>query len=249
MKRLLLILAVLALLTACGSPTPPPENPYTAEDFEYRGDYLTCTAGESRVGVDVSSHQGAIDWQTVAASGVEFAMIRIGFRGYLEGEFNEDTMARVNIEGAQAAGLDVGAYFFSQALTPQEAAREAAWSVAFLEGCDLQLPLVFDWEHVYDDQARTAQLADRELLTDCARSFCDVAAAAGYEPMVYFNSYQARDLFDLTALQDHGFWLAQYADGMEFPYAVDLWQYTESGQVPGIQGKVDIDLWLERPEE
>ena len=227
MKRLILILAVLALLTACGAPTPPPENPYTAEDFEYIDDYLTCTAGESRLGVDVSSHQGVIDWQAVADSGVEFAMIRIGFTGYLEGEINEDTRARANLEGAKAAGLDVGVYFFSQALTRQEAAREAAWAVTFLEGGDLDLPMVFDWEHVESSEARTAGLEDKALLTACAPSFCDVVRAAGYEPMIYFNVYQSRDLYDLTALQDYGFWLAQYQDGMDFPYAVDLWRSEE----------------------
>ena len=248
MKRLLLMMMMLALLTACGAPKLA-ENPYGPEDFEYQDDYLTCTAGESRLGVDVSSHQGVIDWQAVADSGVEFAMIRIGFRGYLEGEINEDTMARANLEGAKAAGLDVGVYFFSQALTRQEAAREAAWAVTFLENGELDLPLVYDWEHVVSEEARTAGLADRELLTACAQAFCDVVKAAGYEPMVYFNVYQARDLYDLTTLQDYGFWIAQYQDGLDFLHAVDLWQYTESGEVPGIQGRVDLDLWLPRVED
>lgn len=248
MKRMLSILAMMVLLTACGS-VKLAENPYGPEDFIYKEDYLTCTAGESRLGVDVSSHQGVIDWQAVADSGVEFAMIRIGFRGYQEGEINADTRARENIEGAKAAGLDVGVYFFSQAVTRQEAAREAAWCVTFLEDMELDMPLVYDWEHVASDEARTADLEDRDLLTACARSFCDVVKAAGYEPMVYFNVYQAKDLYDLTALQDYGFWLAQYLDGLDFPHAVDLWQYTESGEVDGIQGKVDLDLWLERVEE
>ena len=248
MKRMLSILAMMVLLTACGS-VKLAENPYGPEDFIYKEDYLTCTAGESRLGVDVSSHQGVIDWQAVADSGVEFAMIRIGFRGYQEGEINADTRARENIEGAKAAGLDVGVYFFSQAVTRQEAAREAAWCVTFLEDMELDMPLVYDWEHVASDEARTADLEDRDLLTACARSFCDVVKAAGYEPMVYFNVYQAKDLYDLTALQDYGFWLAQYLDGLDFPHAVDLWQYTESGEVDGIQGKVYLDLWLERVEE
>ena len=248
MKRLWIVLAMMVLLTACGAPKLA-ENPYGPEDFIYKEDYLTCTAGESRLGVDVSSHQGVIDWQAVADSGVEFAMIRIGFRGYLEGEINADTMARANIEGAKAAGLDVGVYFFSQALTREEAAREAAWCVTFLENTELEMPLVFDWEHVESAEARTAGFADGPLLTACAQSFCDVVSAAGYEPMVYFNVYQARDLYDLTALQDYGFWIAQYVDGLDFPYAVDLWQYTDSGEVEGIQGRVDLDLWLPRVEE
>ena len=119
MKRLLMILLVLALLTGCA----PAANPYGPEDFAYDGDYLTCTAGESRLGVDVSSHQGDIDWNAVAAAGVEFAMVRVGFRGYAEGEINEDTKARTNIEGAKAAGLDVGVYFFSQAISPRKRRR------------------------------------------------------------------------------------------------------------------------------
>ena len=249
MKRLMIILAMLALLTACSIPAPLPENPYTAADFEYRDGYLTCTAGECRLGVDVSSHEGDIDWQTVADSGVEFAMVRIGYRRYLEGGIVEDPNAGANIEGAKAAGLDVGAYFFSQAVTTQEAEEEAAWAAAYLENTELDLPLVFDWEHVGSSEARTAGLEDRKLLTACARSFCDVVRAAGYEPMVYFNVYQSRDLYDLKALQDCGFWLARYRDGLDFPYAVDLWQYTENGEVPGIPDKVDLNLWLPRAEE
>ena len=244
MKRLLTILLVLIMLTGCA----PAENPYGPEDFAYDGDYLTCTAGPSRLGVDVSSHQGDIDWNAVAAAGVEFAMVRIGFRGYAEGEINEDTKARTNIEGAKAAGLDVGIYFFSQAISPEEAAEEARWAIEFLAGYELELPLVYDWEHVWSEEARTANLVDPELLTACARSFCDTVAEAGYEPMVYFNGYQARDLYDLTALKKYGFWLAQYADAMDFPYAVDLWQYSETGAVDGIGGKVDLNLWLSAEE-
>ena len=244
MKRLLTILLVLIMLTGCA----PAENPYGPEDFAYNGDYLTCTAGPSRLGVDVSSHQGDIDWNAVAAAGVEFAMVRIGFRGYAEGEINEDAKARTNIEGAKAAGLDVGVYFFSQAISPEEAAEEARWAIEFLAGYELELPLVYDWEHVWSEEARTADLVDPELLTACARSFCDTVAEAGYEPMVYFNGYQARDLYDLTALKKYGFWLAQYADAMDFPYAVDLWQYSETGAVDGIDGKVDLNLWLSAEE-
>lgn len=240
MKRLLLLLMVLVLLTACA----PAENPYGPEDFAYDGDYLTCTAGESRLGVDVSSHQGDIDWNTVAAAGVEFAVVRIGFRGYAGGEINADAKARINIEGAKAAGLDVGVYFFSQAISPEEAAEEARWAIEFLKGYELELPLVYDWEHVWDEEARTADLVDPAVLTACAESFCDTVAAAGFAPMVYFNGYQARELYDLAALKDYGFWLAQYADAMDFPYAVALWQYSETGAVEGIRGKVDLNLWF-----
>ena len=245
MKRLLIILLAAAMLTGCTAHTLP-ANPYAPEDFGYEGDYLTCLAGESRTGVDVSAYQGRIDWDSVAAAGMEFAMIRIGYRGYGKGAIVEDEWARTNLEGAEAAGLAVGVYFFSQAVSVEEAAEEAVWCLSFLEGRDLDLPVVFDWEHVSDPQARTAGLADRELLTACASAFMDAIREGGYEAMVYFNSYQARDLYDLKALSDHGFWFAQYAGGLDFPYAVDLWQYTEAGAVEGIPGKVDIDLWLPR---
>ena len=248
MKRLLTILLAALLLTGCGADALP-SNPYAPADFAYEGEYLTCLTAQSRLGVDVSSHQQVIDWEAAAAAGIEFAMIRIGYRGYSQGEISEDDYARANLEGAKAAGLDVGAYFFSQAISREEAAREAAWCVTYLEDSELDLPLVFDWEHVTDPNARTAGLTDRNLLTACAKVFLEITTAAGYDSMLYFNGYQSRDLFDLKALDDYGFWFAQYSDGLDFPYAVDLWQYTESGEVPGIQGKVDIDLWLPGVEE
>ena len=247
MKRLLTILLTLAMLSGCGV-TAPAANPYAPEDFGYEGAYLTCLTGESRLGVDVSSHQAEIDWEAVAAAGVEFAMIRIGYRGYTRGVISEDDYARTNLEGAKAAGLEVGAYFFSQAISTEEAAQEAQWCVEYLEGHALDLPLVFDWEHVPDPDARTAGLEDKKLLTACAQTFLDAVQVAGYAPMVYFNAYQFRDLYDLKALEAYGFWFAQYADGLDFPYALELWQYTDAGSVPGISGKVDIDLWL-APDE
>ena len=249
MRKWMSILLLAIMLTGCGSGPTLPENPYSPEDFAYAGAYLTCLTAESRLGVDVSSHQQVIDWEAVAAAGVEFAIIRIGYRGYLQGTIQEDDYARANLEGAKAAGLDVGAYFFSQAISTEEAAREAAWCVTFLEDVELDLPLVFDWEHVTDPNARTAGFSNRGLLTACAGTFLDVVRAAGYQPMVYFNGDQSRNLYDLKALEGYGFWFAQYADGLNFPYALDLWQYTESGTVPGIPGKVDINLWLPRPAE
>ena len=111
MKRLLIVLAMMVLLTACGAPKLA-ENPYGPEDFIYKEDYLTCTAGESRLGVDVSSHQGVIDWQAVADSGVEFAMIRIGFRGYQAGEINADTRAREKYRGRKGRRTGCGRVLF-----------------------------------------------------------------------------------------------------------------------------------------
>ena len=250
MKKLLILLTALAcLLAGCTEPAeptlPPPEaNPYNGADFEYENGRLTCLAGEAVTGIDVSSHQGAIDWEAVAADGIEFAMIRVGYRGIVDGGIEEDTAARTNIEGALAAGLDVGVYFFSQAISTREAAREAAFVISFIENYDISMPVVFDWEHVENPAARTAGLTDKALLTGCALTFLQTVEAAGYTPMIYFNRYQSEDLFDLRVLRDFDFWLALYDSPMTFPYRIRMWQYTDKAEIAGITEKVDLNLYF-----
>ena len=215
-------------------------NPYGPEDFVTVGGFVTCTAGPTRLGLDVSEYQEDIDWETVHAAGFDFAFVRIGYRGYSVGEIFADDWARENLEGARAAGLDVGVYFYSQAISPEEAAEEARWCLNFLSGESLDLPVVYDWEWV-GPEARTGGM-DKASLTECAQIFCTTIEAAGYQPMIYFNSHVGRDLLDLEALSQYPFWLAQYKEQMNYPHQVDFWQYTETGTVPGIEGDVDIDL-------
>lgn len=223
-------------------PTVAP-NPYNPEDFTYDDQgFLTCTAGEAVVGIDVSEHQQEIDWAQVKAAGVEFVMIRIGWRGQVQGKLAEDTMAQTYYAGAKAAGLKVGAYFFSQAITEQEAIAEAEFAMNIIRGWELDMPLVYDWEKVGSDD-RTANM-DPRLLTDCTKAFCDTVALRGYEPMVYFNVYQSEQLLYLPELTDYPFWLAMYSDRMDYPYAVDMWQYSCTGLVPGIETDVDLNLWF-----
>lgn len=219
-----------------------PANPYGVEDFAYENGYLTCTAGEALLGVDVSAHQGEIDWQQVADAGMEFAMVRIGYRGYTSGGIYADEYAQDNLTGAKEAGLKVGAYFYSQALTPTEAALEAAYCISVLEEHEIDLPVVFDWEYV-SAEARTGSM-DAPTLLACARTFCQAMEDAGYEAMIYFNPTLAETLLDLQALEEYPFWLAMYSDKMTWPYAVEMWQYTASGSVPGISGDTDINLWF-----
>ena len=216
------------------------DNPYSPEDFATLNGYVTCTAGPTRRGVDVSEYQEDVDWDQVRDAGFDFAFIRIGYRGYSVGQIKPDDLAREHLAGAKAAGLDVGVYFYAQAISPEEAAEEARWCLDFLSGENLDLPVVYDWEWVSTD-ARTGSMT-RETLTECAKTFCETIENSGYQAMIYFNTHIARDLLDLPALRQYPFWLAQYKDQMDYPYQVDFWQYTEEGSVPGIEGDVDIDL-------
>ncbi len=223
-------------------PPAPVANPYTPEDFHYEDGRMTLTAGKAVTGIDVSGHQGEIDWQAVKASGVEFAMIRLGYRGYSNGEIHEDKLWRANLDGARAAGIRTGAYFYSQAISPEEAGEEAEFVLGLLNGETLDMPLVFDWEYV-SETARTANVG-RDTLTASTKMFCDTVKAAGFQPMIYFNRSQARDMLHLEQLTDYKFWLAMYDTPMDFPLRVNMWQYTSSGSVPGIRGNVDINLWF-----
>ena len=220
--------------------TRPEENPLKPADFTTVGGYVTCTAVPTRRGVDVSQYQEEVDWQQVYEAGFDFAFIRIGYRGNTSGELYTDELALQHLSGAKAAGLDVGVYFYSQAVSTEEAAEEARWCLEFLGGTALDLPVVFDWEWA-GEGTRTGAM-DKATLTECARVFCEAIEGGGYGAMLYFNSHVSRDLLDLQALQDYPFWFAQYKDAMDYEYKVDLWQYTETGSVPGIKGKVDIDL-------
>ncbi len=221
----------------------PTENPLRPENFAYQGDYLTCLNMPARRGIDVSFWQGDIQWEQVADAGMEFAMIRLGYRGTTQGSLGEDSRARSNYENATAAGLQVGGYFFSQAVTPEEAVQEAEFVLEMIRSWNITMPIVYDWEYGGED-SRTANL-DARTLTDCTLAFCRTIEAAGYEAMIYFNEDQSHKDMYLGELTDYRFWLAQYGQMLDYPYRVDMWQYTCTGSVPGIDGNVDINLLFE----
>lgn len=224
---------------------PPEENTLTPMDFGYVDGYLTCLTRESILGVDVSSYQKEVDWQQVKDAGFSFAMLRAGFRGYgANGLMKEDSFAQINYQNAKAAGLQVGAYFFSQAITVEEAIEEAQFLLEIVKDWELDMPLVFDWECLADNY-RTVGVGARQL-TDFAKAFCETIKGAGHRVMVYFNPNQSRKDMYLSELTDYGFWLAMYSDNMNYAYNVDMWQYTRSGSVPGIRGKADINLYFPR---
>lgn len=216
-----------------------PPNPV---EFAYENGFLTCLSAESILGIDVSSHQKGIDWQKVKEAGIAFAMIRVGYRGLDQGGLYLDEFAQSNYQGAKKAGLQVGAYFFSQATTPEEAAEEAEYALSITESWDLDLPLVFDWEYSGEENRVAAMTAPQ--VTQCAEIFCSAVEKAGKEAMVYFNPHVARDYLYLDTLQNYPFWLALYDDTLTYDRKIDMWQYTCEGTVPGIEGNVDINLYF-----
>jgi GH25 family lysozyme M1 (1,4-beta-N-acetylmuramidase) len=221
-----------------------PRNEYKAECFASDGEYITYSDDEitARRGIDVSYYQGDIDWEAVAGDGVEFAIIRAGYRGSTEGVLHEDERFAENLSGAVAAGLDVGVYFFSQAITAQEAAEEAQFVLELLGGQALDLPIFFDWEHIGSgESARTDSLSGAEL-TGCCLAFCEVIRSGGYDAGVYFYRSLGYDSYELDRLDGLTIWCACPGDTPDFYYDFDLWQYSYTATVAGIEGQTDLDL-------
>lgn len=213
---------------------------------ETTGRYSYVVDGKvtSRFGIDVSAYQGDIDWQAAKEDGVEFAFIRAVYRGYGTGKVVVDEKCLDNIAGAQAAGIDVGVYVFSQAVSQAEVLEEASTVLDLLEGYELQLPIVFDVEKVNDSAARTHGLTVEDR-TAFAITFMNAIKDAGYTPMVYHNTEMGAMLLDLSQLTDYPKWFAAYNKEFYWPYEYQLWQYSEKGTVKGIDGHVDLDIWLE----
>lgn len=206
--------------------------------YQYDAPGVTAYAG-----VDVSSYQGNVDWPAVKAAGADFAMLRVGFRGYGTGALVEDNAFAQNAADAANAGLTVGVYFYSQAVTEEEAAEEARFVVERLRGTNVSGPIAYDLEFYTADEARTDDLTG-EQATQNALAFCDVIRQAGYEPVVYMNLHWAGSMYGMEALAHLPVWLASYGPVPALDRGVTLWQYSESGVVDGVEGPVDLDLWF-----
>ena len=222
----------------------------TATDFNVT-DQIPSYAGQGltmRRGIDVSDHQQDIDWQAVADYGIEFAIIRCGYRSYSEGSLHEDNRFRQNIQGALDAGLDVGVYFFSQATNILEAAEEAVFTVRLIEDYNVTLPVFFDWENIGVEAARTDNL-DGETLTACCLEFCELVKAAGYEPGMYSYLNLAYYIYQLDKLQGITLWMGDPGTKPIFYFDHRFWQYSYTATVPGIGVDVDLDAMYIRPGE
>lgn len=199
---------------------------------------------DTKTGIDISVFQGDIDWTAVKNDGIDFAMLRIGFRGYgSKGIMEADSKFETNFEAAKKAGLDVGVYFYSQAVTPEEAREEARFVLSILGEKQLDFPVAYDWEYVDYAQARTSGMTS-EQITLCAEAFCEEIALSGREVIIYFNREIGYFEYDLTKLKDIDFWLAEYSDYPTFIYKFNMWQYTDSGKVSGINSPVDLNIYI-----
>ena len=201
----------------------------------------------ARMGIDVSEFQGEeIDWKQVKKSGVEFAIIRLGYRAYGEsGDLVLDAMYEQNIREASKAGIDVGVYFFSQAISAAEAVEEAEFVLDHVKKYDITGPVVYDTEEVKRDAARTDENTKQEFTNYC-KVFCDTVSHAGYDPMIYSNMEWMAFTLDMEELSEYDFWYADYCEIPQCPYDYKIWQYSESGAVPGISANVDLNLWFEK---
>ena len=214
------------------------------DEFVRDGERIRYTGASyaTRWGVDVSNYQGSIDWQALKAQGIEFAYLRLGLRGYGEqGTLYTDRSFARYYEGAKAAGIDVGVYFFSQAVTVREAADEALFALELLDGRALDLPVYYDWEPVSADDSRTA-VYDGRYLTAGATAFCNIIEQGGYTAGVYLNRQQGYYRYDLRSLAGRSLWVADYADYPDFYYAYDVWQYEHQARLDGVGEIVDLNL-------
>lgn len=190
--------------------------------------------------IDVSSFQKEIDWEKVKEAGVDQAMIRCAYRGYGTGKLVEDPTFARNIEGALEAGVDVGVYFFSQAISEEEALEEARFTLELIEPYKLKMPVAIDVEEI-NDTARTDGLTVEEK-TDYAIAFMEEIKKAGYTPMIYSNLKYFIKQLNMDKLEGYDKWYAQYYDSIYFPYEISVWQYSSGGRINGINTDVDLNI-------
>lgn len=207
--------------------------------------------GEVSYGVDVAKWQGTVDWQQAADAGVEFAIIRIGYRTQKTGIIMEDPLAKYNMQQAKEAGIKLGVYFFSTAVTEEEAREEAAWVCGFIAQYPITYPVAYNCEGFQSPESRQYGMG-QELRSDCAVAFLDYVREMGYTPMFYAskNEMEGNRLWDTDRLTaKYKIWVSQYPD-VPYPQTAassytgthQMWQYTSQGTVPGIGNGVDMNV-------
>ena len=208
--------------------------------------YSSEDISDTKVGIDVSSYQGDIDWKAVADSrNIDFAMIRVGYRGYgSEGKLDTDSRYEDNLKGAQENKVPMGVYFFTEAINYDEGVEEANYVLSLIEDYNVTYPVVIDTEYVNDSNARANDISNSDR-TDAIVGFCETIKAAGHTPMIYASRNWFVQNMDIDRLGEYELWVAQYANVPYFPYKFTGWQYTYEGSVPGIEAPVDINVWFD----
>lgn len=196
--------------------------------------------GSGKNGIDVSSHQGNIDWASVKAAGINFAIIRVGYRGSQTGALVEDSCFKKNIQGATANGINVGVYFFTQATTEAEAVEEASMALTLCSGYNLSYPIFVDTEN--GSGAARANGLDKGARTACVAAFCKTIANGGRKAGVYASKSWYNNKIDASAFSNYFIWVAQYNTTCNYKGKYNMWQYSSKGSVPGIKGNVDVNI-------
>ncbi len=195
----------------------------------------------SYMGIDLSRYQEKVNYEAIKNEGIDFCMLRVGARGYKTGTIQADEMFDTHIEGATKAGLDVGLYFYSQAMTEAEAVEEANYLLNKIGGYKITYPIAFDMEFVDNDTSRIETLTKAEK-TKIALAFLKRIREAGYTGMLYGNKEWLLTRIDLSQFEDYDIWLADDTDVPDYPYAYSMWQYTQKGEIYGIEGYVNLNI-------
>lgn len=225
-------------------------NPYLKRNsYNYEGlvyqypimKYFEDSRQVSHLGVDISKYNGDVDFKKLKKAGVEFVMIRVGARGYGSGQLMMDERYTEYMEGASEAGLDIGVYFYSQAISDAEIKEEAQFVLDALEPYDILYPVAYDMELVPNDTSRIEGLT-RDNRTNIAKTFLDTLQSEGYKTILYGKKEWLLLKLDLTQMTGYDVWLSQEKDVPDYPYAFTMWQYTTTGEIDGIEGDVDMDI-------
>lgn len=268
-----LIALFIVSLSACAGNGQPEANPLDAGTFDSEGNFIQLAwypeakmnsledsewvTGEdgfrsykgkdykTHKAIDVSSNQDVIDWEAVKADGIEYAIMRTGYRTYGSGIIKTDETCYWNLKQAKKAGIKVGVYFFSQAVSTEEAEEEAQFVLDMVRSFETDLPVYFDTEEINYDTARTDRLSGNEL-TEIALAFCRYIEEAGYTPGIYGNQMWLCNKLDLARIEQYEIWLAKYTEELNYPYEIGAWQFSSEGRVSGISTAVDLDVIIEK---
>lgn len=224
-----------------------PRNSYIEENFMIEDGYMVYydESGNkiSHLGIDLSYHNDMVDWDKLATSGIEFVMLRCGYRGYTEGGLIVDDKFKEYAQEANRVGINLGVYFYTQAITVEEAVEEADFVIDLIKDYSIQYPVGWDTEYLNEEKARTNTTEiDKDLRSQMAIAFCERIKEEGYYPVIYVSENWMRRNMNAEMISSYDIWAAQYQPQNDFLYDFAIWQYTESGSVMGINQEIDLDI-------